>query len=646
MLRRINSYSHGFVFVPVVIALKNARIFRYLSESEPQSLSSLTCKFKANSGYLKASLDMLHVVGWLDVVDGKYSSTEKMEDSKYVPVNLAELYDFAPEYLVSNKNSPEVLTKWFPSLIDGWGCSQTLSEMLDGVVLIPLLLGLVRSDLVQFLNISDTDRLPFWEELRHVFIAKKWANVKDGKFKVSGVGKFMLKHCHSAGVTASYRPMLSKMKELLFGNSNKIIGSEQGLERHVDRTLNVQSSAFQHAKYFKEIERAISLIFNDSPLNEQPNYIVDMGCGNGSLLNSIYNIIKEKTVRGSHLLECPIVLVGIDLNSDALVEAAGVLKDLPHKLLHGDINEPEDILATMKREGVDDTSKMLHVRSFLDHNRNYYDSWDIDRMNPWSLLPSESFGIKTGGKLIPFSAMMQNLSTHLNRWSLILGEYGLLCLDVHYQTYWSKKEYSDTSEGFHFDALHAFSKQYLCEPEYFVAAMAENGLFSEHFFSGFPRNFDFTRITLGYYEKKKYAIRFIRREEIDDICSLNVIGDDSLGKEKVQDLLHQNPELCFLLEVNGGSPEAVFFCRREETSVPSKYEAVVDTVFCKDVNDSKPLEHLFVYALQYMTLKCNISSLKGRAHKLITPILIDLGAKPSNGSSLKSDDLYLLRTEN
>lgn len=646
MLRKINKYSHGFVFIPVGVSLKQIGFFDYLSNNGPQGFSEIVNHFKANSGYLKACLDMLYVADWLDYVDGKYFLTGKSEENEYLPLDLLELYEFSPEELVSSREPSNVLKRWLGPLINGWGCEEPLSDMLDGVILIPLLLGLVRNDLVGAINNFDIDRLPFVAELRDVFISKKWANNKDGNFIINGVGKFMLGRCHVAGVTASYRPMLRRMKALLLGDSDAVMEVNQGLEQHVDRTLNVQSSAFQHEKYFKEIERAIQTIFNDKPLEEQPDYIVDMGCGNGGLLNSIYTIIKDKTIRGKSLVDRPVVLIGIDLNPEALTEASGVLQCVPHKLMHGDVSKPESILEVMNQLGIDDTSRMLHVRSFLDHNRIYYNQAETSWMNPWITLPAESFGIGSGGELIPFPEMMQNLSEHLRRWKSILGDYGLLCLEVHSQTYWSKKEYSDTSEGFHFDALHAFSKQYLCEPEYFIAAMAENGLFADEIFTGYPSKFHFTRITLGYYEKKPFVIRFISEIEAAEICSLNQLGSFFFSQERAKDLILKKPELCFFIALNGRTPEAAMFCKRGQSLGKGKYQVDVEAILCKDPKDMRCVEHLLDYVTRFMILKYDVGCIRGTAGVPLLSKLISLGAEIIDDDSLKEKPEYYLVTEN
>lgn len=267
-------------------------------------------------------------------------------------------------------------------------------------------------------------------------------------------------------------------------------------------------------------------------------------------------------------------------------------------------------------------------------------------MNPWSILPSESFGIGKNGDLISFREMMQNLSMHLKKWEAILGDYGLLCLEVHSQTYWSKKVYSDTSEGFHFDALHAFSKQYLCEPEYFMAAMAENGLLANQILTGFPRNFKFTRITLGCYEKKPFAIRHISTKNAADICSLKKLDGKALEREMAEILASKNPELCFVIDTKDCSPEAAIFCSRGNDLEEGKYEVYVEAILNRDPINMDFIEAILHYVIQFMILKYDVGCLKGMALPQISSLLSSLGAKSMNNESLEENKEYYLLTEN
>ena len=73
--------------------------------------------------------------------------------------------------------------------------------------------------------------------------------------------------------------------------------------------MNVWGSGGAHTTYFKKIDNIIIDIFN-KPIDSQPKGIADMGCGDGTLLIHLYDIIKNKTKRGKQLEKYPLFVIG------------------------------------------------------------------------------------------------------------------------------------------------------------------------------------------------------------------------------------------------------------------------------------------------------------------------------------------------
>ena len=93
------------------------------------------------------------------------------------------------------------------------------------------------------------------------------------------VGQFLVDRALIMGTTASYWPSRWALPELLFGDPKRVFRRDTfGHERHLDRTLNVVASGFQHEKFFSDVDEIILEIFN-RPLATQPHYVADMGCG-------------------------------------------------------------------------------------------------------------------------------------------------------------------------------------------------------------------------------------------------------------------------------------------------------------------------------------------------------------------------------
>ena len=119
-------------------------------------------------------------------------------------------------------------------------------------------------------------------------------------------------------MTVSYLPLFLQMEDLLFGKAGKLRNDNTFADEiHVDRVMNVWGSGGAHATYFKVLDDFIIEIFNQ-PLDKQPKGVLDMGCGNGALLHHLYETIERRTLRGKHLEEYPLFLVGADYNQAAL----------------------------------------------------------------------------------------------------------------------------------------------------------------------------------------------------------------------------------------------------------------------------------------------------------------------------------------
>ena len=78
--------------------------------------------------------------------------------------------------------------------------------------------------------------------------------------------------------------------------------------------MNVWGSGGSHTQYFKKIDNVIIDLFN-KVLHTQPAGIIDIGCGDGAFLRHAYNVITPKPLRGNHITEYPLKIVGVDINN-------------------------------------------------------------------------------------------------------------------------------------------------------------------------------------------------------------------------------------------------------------------------------------------------------------------------------------------
>ena len=601
MLRVINKYCHGYTFIPFAHALKTKGLFEKLTTGRSYSFEDVRSMIQANPGYLKAGLEMLIILGWIDQSDGYYTIGINIDDHELIPKDVISIYKAKPIDLITKKSHADLLTRWLNDVINGWGCNNTFSLLLDGIIMLPVLIAL-RDKFNNHAFLSDDEStIPTVRFIQEVFITKGWAKRIENKFELGAVGSFMISHSLIAGVTVSYRPLLKNMQEILFGEPNLLFGSECDEEKHIDRSLNVLASGFQHEKYFKELEKVFNQIFDGSTL-ELPDYIADMGCGDGNLLKRIYNFTTSKIKEKEVLNHRAFGLIGLDYNKKALIESEKNLAQISdHHLLHGDIGNPEQMELDIEQLGID-FKKIMHIRSFLDHNRPFIRLTNAHSYQKWAHISFESFGIDVDGTIISPEEMMENLSKHLEKWSKVLNKYGLLALEVHSQTRQIKKNHFDTAEGFHFDALHAFSNQFLCEPEYYLLTMARNSLFAKRHFYCYPKGFPYNRITLGYYEKQSYFIDFAALKTKSIFQSELAIRE---GKGKLKALLNVFGDISFVICSNEGVLRGLIVCAElqiDSVNINQRTIEIEALLVEEDVDHSWPAE-LLCFAVRYFNLQ-------------------------------------------
>jgi len=96
---------------------------------------------------------------------------------------------------------------------------------------------------------------------------------------------------------------------------------------------------------------------------------------------------------------------------------------------YGDVADlAMDIASVLRRQLAMIEAEMVHVRSFLDHNRPY--------SSPANYVPGTRRATSTGafchfGEEIAPDELEENLVRHLRRWAPYVGRFGLLVLELH-----------------------------------------------------------------------------------------------------------------------------------------------------------------------------------------------------------------------
>lgn len=286
-------------------------------------------------------------------------------------------------------------------------------------------------------------------------------------------GEFFLSRAAAYGVTTSYIRTFLWAEELLFGDGGRLWRTEPGeAEIHVDRTLNVWGSGGAHGAYFRHLDEVVRTVF-DAPLEDQPLGLCDMGCGNGALLLHLEEFIRTETLRGQHLEEHPLILVGADFNQAALdaTEAHFIQEGVRGHFLWGDIGDPDRLDRDLKgRHGIA-LGDLLNVRSFLDHNRVFNRPME-DRHVPAMTTGAYAFR----GERLKAGAVEQSLKEHFLKWRPHVARHGLLVIELHTMSPEEAAERHGRMPATAYDATHGFSDQYIVEVPVFDAMAEEAGL--------------------------------------------------------------------------------------------------------------------------------------------------------------------------
>ncbi|MCK8516803.1 SDR family NAD(P)-dependent oxidoreductase [Methylonatrum kenyense] len=628
MLDVMNRYAHGFVVVPVVLACRQGGVLARL-ESGPQSLDELADALDANAGHLQVALRLLESLGWIDrCADGRFIATPALSSHAVIPDAVWSLVEADMDaYLRSGPGG--FLKPWLDQVASRWQTDDPLlADFLDSLLVVPVLALLAKRGLLKDLPSTGFDALPdgVRDEVIRLFRLLGWLGGEPGNYQLSQPGEFMVERSMNLGVGESYRPMLRSLADLLFGDAERVFALDaSGHETHVDRSMNVVSSGFQHDRYFAEVDDIVVSIFSQEPMTEQPRYVADMGCGDGTFLKRVYRTVLERTPRGERLADFPLTMVGIDLNQASLDETSKTLSDIDHLVLRGDVGKPAEVADALAELGVD-PEQVLHIRSFLDHDRPYVAPADTATANARGQAPYQGVYVDGLGRSIPAADAVQSLVEHLGRWAGIINRHGLILLEVHCQDPAVVRNDLDQSESLSFDALQGFSQQLLVEPDVALMAAAEVGLFPRReYFRKFPPLLPYCRITLNLLERRPYRVRAATVDDVPALCRLEVACWPA-GMRAPESLLCQRirnyPLGQWLVELDGEVVGAVYSQRVRDldalrdcrfTELPRLHEPQGSVVQLLAINVLPEKQHLGL-GDQLLNLMLMRSALQGGVH--------------------------------
>ena len=493
----------GIALCSTISTLHNKGVAEHILDNPSFTFHKLLNKFECNAGYLNVSLRLMASQGWLErniIQDGEnieFQLTDIGQEFLSLAYHYNPFYQFIPILINLDSNlfdpNAKSVQDDFQNLLDnldslntkykspntpGWEICRHLEGILIGPILVSL--GMNEYFLENIENnrgINDKeigDKLPVLQSVMDFFITLGWLKYDNNNYHFTDEGLFFIKRSTAYGVTVSYLPTFHLIPELLFGNPNILWKrSPEGLETHVNRRMNVWGSGGAHSIYFRKIDEIVSNIFNQ-PIDDQPIGIADMGCGDGTLLKHLYNVVKNNTKRGEYLDRYPLKIIGADFNKAARLASSITLQEakIEHSILNGDISNPADYAENLKKQYNLDLQKMLNVRSFLDHNRIY----SPPKKSFQDIVCNSTGAFVFRGRWIPNKELKQNLIEHFSSWKNYVSKFGLLILELHTIAPELTAKNLGQTVATAYDSTHGYSDQYIIEVEIMLEAAEEAGL--------------------------------------------------------------------------------------------------------------------------------------------------------------------------
>ncbi len=488
--RKIFLHLDGWALIPTICTLKKMKFIELFDTKKKWKLSEINTELAANEGYLNVALRILASQNYLNrqvdnttdeiYIELKEEGQKAFELIKYYEpfYELQKNATVRPRTIISEDTNISQLRDALTSLKEFKSTNQNkianrMAIHMEGILLGPMLVALGINGEIQKLNLHSSLSAQAFKIPNEVFnwfieILNDCGFIisTENTIKLNSKGLYFIKRASAYGVTISYLPTFANLETLLKGDPNKLWEKDKyGHESHVYRYMNVWGSGGAHKTYFKKVDEIIVELFN-KPIEAQPKGIIDVGCGDGTFIEHVFDVIYTKTARGPLLQKHPLFIVGVDYNKKARIATKKNMDkaDIWAEVEFGDISDPSSLAEMLLKKHQIELGDLLNTRTFLDHNRIYSKPKSTDL----ECLSEGAFAYR--GRRIPNNELFQNLSNHLKAWTPYLKKYGLLIVELHSIPTSIASKNIGTSLSTPYDATHGYTDQYIIELESFLNA--------------------------------------------------------------------------------------------------------------------------------------------------------------------------------
>ncbi|HEX6525461.1 MAG TPA: hypothetical protein VF070_36445 [Streptosporangiaceae bacterium] len=460
----------GMAIGTTMAALSSHGALRTLAAAERTAFGKLRAGLGANAGFLHVAIRLLADQGWVGLA-GEGGTDELVitptPPGRVVMTQPAGAYESLPHATVELAERDWGLP---PAAAAGPGQSNSVSAEVRRQVLSHL-----NGHLIAPLMFATTSRgfrqgcRDLTETATRILALEGWA--RDGELTPDG--EIALTMARQYRYPIVYLPLLRCVPELIFGDPSRALSRDQ--DAHLDRDLDLRFSGEVFAAMCRApfLEMALPL-FGADP-GAQPALVVDTGCGDGTLLETLYAAVRERTARGRCLDEHPLLMVGVDPSPVARRTAAVRLAaaGVPHLILDGDIADPDGLARELAAAG-HDASNALHVCKSAIHDRAYRAPVAVDDRAP---VTTTAFALPDGDA-IPATQMALNLADLFRAWRPLAARHGWIVIEAHSVPAPTAATLIGRTLATALDATHGYSCQYPVEPEVYAWAARAAGFTS------------------------------------------------------------------------------------------------------------------------------------------------------------------------
>src|SRR5579872_4727783 len=301
-------------------------------------------------------------------------------------------------------------------------------------------------------------------------------------------------------------------------------------------------------------------IFNREPLEKQPEAMIHVGCGDGSVLKEIFRVISSRTVRGQHLADMPVHLVGIDNDSHNLEATAKALAGVAHQTLLFDINKPDEVNAALEQIGITREQKALHLRILIDRIVAVDGTQPLNKALTVLAADQSRCYLDAQGQVIDAVTVLNSWQQYLRTLAPSVLGARLLVITAHDVSSHVVDQRPEESNNGDAGWVQRLSKECHISAEAFITLAASVGLFNDDCVKRYPQTSDPCQISLHSFTRRDYIVRHATENDLETLWQLEQLcwQHTQTPMEQIRSRISGYPQGQFVLEKDGKVLGAIY----------------------------------------------------------------------------------------